>query len=410
MKKPELLAPAGSFEKAKTAFMYGADAIYAGTSSLSLRTRAEMKDDDLIKTIKYAHEHNKKVYVTINIFAWDDRYEEIKMQAKILNDLKVDGIIVADGGVLETLKEFAPDVDMHISTQANIVSSHDSRFWYKNGAKRVILARELNKAQIKEIVENKPEELETEMFVHGAICFGYSGRCFLSDFLAGRSANLGDCAQSCRWAYNVYVEEKNNPWELLPVEHDDKGTYIFSSKDLCLIKEIPEIVSLGVDSLKIEGRLKTEYYLATIINAYRNAIDDYIKNPSGYNYIKYLKEIEKTKTRGLTTFYFNSRDNKDFQDYSGNQYNANYEFGAKVIKRDNDKFIVEIKNRLNVGDTLEIIEPGNINPIEFKITNLWDYETDENIEYINPGKANQKVKMKLPIDAKAGYIIRRKKA
>lgn len=410
MKKPELLAPAGSFEKAKTAFMYGADAIYAGTSSLSLRTRAEMKDDDLIKTIKYAHEHNKKVYVTINIFAWDDRYEEIKMQAKILNDLKVDGIIVADGGVLETLKEFAPDVDMHISTQANIVSSHDSRFWYKNGAKRVILARELNKAQIKEIVENKPEELETEMFVHGAICFGYSGRCFLSDFLAGRSANLGDCAQSCRWAYNVYVEEKNNPGELLPVEHDDKGTYIFSSKDLCLIKEIPEIVSLGVDSLKIEGRLKTEYYLATIINAYRNAIDDYIKNPSGYNYIKYLKEIEKTKTRGLTTFYFNSRDNKDFQDYSGNQYNANYEFGAKVIKRDNDKFIVEIKNRLNVGDTLEIIEPGNINPIEFKITNLWDYETDENIEYINPGKANQKVKMKLPIDAKAGYIIRRKKA
>ena len=410
MKKPELLAPAGSFEKAKTAFMYGADAIYAGTSSLSLRTRAEMKDDDLIKTIKYAHEHNKKVYVTINIFAWDDRYEEIKMQAKILNDLKVDGIIVADGGVLETLKEFAPDVDMHISTQANIVSSHDSRFWYKNGAKRVILARELNKEQIKEIVENKPEELETEMFVHGAICFGYSGRCFLSDFLAGRSANLGDCAQSCRWAYNVYVEEKNNPGELLPVEHDDKGTYIFSSKDLCLIKEIPEIVSLGVDSLKIEGRLKTEYYLATIINAYRNAIDDYIKNPSGYNYIKYLKEIEKTKTRGLTTFYFNSRDNKDFQDYSGNQYNANYEFGAKVIKRDNDKFIVEIKNRLNVGDTLEIIEPGNINPIEFKITNLWDYETDENVEYINPGKANQKVKMKLPIDAKAGYIIRRKKA
>lgn len=410
MKKPELLAPAGSFEKAKTAFMYGADAIYAGTSSLSLRTRAEMKDDDLIKTIKYAHEHNKKVYVTINIFAWDDRYEEIKMQAKILNDLKVDGIIVADGGVLETLKEFAPDVDMHISTQANIVSSHDSRFWYKNGAKRVILARELNKEQIKEIVENKPEELETEMFVHGAICFGYSGRCFLSDFLAGRSANLGDCAQSCRWAYNVYVEEKNNPGELLPVEHDDKGTYIFSSKDLCLIKEIPEIVSLGVDSLKIEGRLKTEYYLATVINAYRNAINDYIENPAGYNHIKYLKEIEKTKTRGLTTFYFNSRDNKDFQDYSGNQYNANYEFGAKVIKRDNDKFIVEIKNRLNVGDTLEIIEPGNINPIEFKITNLWDYETDENIEYINPGKANQKVKMKLPIDAKAGYIIRRKKA
>lgn len=409
MNIPELLAPAGSFEKAKTAFMYGADAIYAGTSSLSLRTRAEMEDDDLVKTIKYAHEHNKKVYVTINIFAWDDRYDEIKKQAKILNELKVDGIIVADGGVLEMLKEYAPDVDMHISTQANIVSYHTSKFWYNNGAKRVILARELSKNQIKELVENKPKDLETEMFIHGAICFGYSGRCFLSDFLAGRSANLGDCAQSCRWAYNIYVEETNKPGNLMPVEHDDKGTYIFSSKDLCLIKEIPEVISLGVNSLKIEGRLKTEYYLATVINAYRNAIDDYIKNPDSYDYTKYLKEIEKTKTRGLTTFYFNSRDNKDFQDYSGNQYNSNYEFGAKVIEKDGEKYIVEIKNRLKVGDTLEIIIPKKIEPVEFKIENLWDVETDEPIDFINPGKANQKVKMKLPIDADYGYIIRRKK-
>lgn len=409
MNKPELLAPAGSFEKAKTAFLYGADAIYAGTSSLSLRTRAEMEDDDLVKTIKYAHMHNKKVYVTINIFAWDDRYEEVKKQAQILNELKVDGIIVADGGVLEILKEYAPDVDKHISTQANIVSYHTSKFWYNNGAKRVILARELSKDQIKEIVKNKPKDLETEMFIHGAICFGYSGRCFLSDFLAGRSANLGDCAQSCRWAYNVYVEETNKPGNLMPVEHDDKGTYIFSSKDLCLVKEIPEIVDLGVDSLKIEGRLKTEYYLATVINAYRNAIDDYIKSPDSYDYTKYLKEIEKTKTRGLTTFYFNSRDNKDFQDYSGNQYNAEYEFGAKVIEKENDKYIVEIKNRLKVGDTLEIILPGQIEPIKFELEALWDVETDEIIDFINPGRANQKVKMKLPVEAKSGYIIRRKK-
>ena len=409
MNKPELLAPAGSFEKAKTAFLYGADAIYAGTSSLSLRTRAEMEDDDLVKTIKYAHMHNKKVYVTINIFAWDDRYEGVKKQAQILNELKVDGIIVADGGVLEFLKDYAPDVDKHISTQANIVSYHTSKFWYNNGAKRVILARELSKDQIKEIVQNKPKDLETEMFIHGAICFGYSGRCFLSDFLAGRSANLGDCAQSCRWAYNVYVEETNKPGNLMPVEHDDKGTYIFSSKDLCLIKEIPEVVDLGVDSLKIEGRLKTEYYLATVINAYRNAIDDYIKSPDSYDYTKYLKEIEKTKTRGLTTFYFNSRDNKDFQDYSGNQYNAEYEFGAKVIEKENDKYIVEIKNRLKVGDILEIILPGQIEPIAFELDNLWEVETDEAIDFINPGRANQKVKMKLPVEAKSGYIIRRKK-
>ena len=409
MNKPELLAPAGSFEKAKTAFLYGADAIYAGTSSLSLRTRAEMEDDDLVKTIKYAHEHGKKVYVTINIFAWDDRYEEIKKQAQILNELKVDGIIVADGGVLEILKEYAPDVEKHISTQANIVSYHTSKFWYNNGAQRVILAREMNKEQIRELVKNKPADLETEMFVHGAICFGYSGRCFLSDFLAGRSANLGDCAQSCRWAYNVYVEEANKPGHLMPVEHDDKGTYIFSSKDLCLVKEIPEIVDLGVDSLKIEGRLKTEYYLATVINAYRNAIDDYMANPSEYDYTKYLNEIEKTKTRGLTTFYFNSRDNKDFQDFSGNQYNANFEFGAKVIEKENDKYIVEIKNRLQVGDSMEMLVPGQIEPVKFNITNLWDIETDEPIEFINPGRANQKVKIILPENAESGYIIRRKK-
>lgn len=410
MKKPELLAPAGSFEKAKTAFMYGADAIYAGTSSLSLRTRAEMEDDDLVKTIQYAHEHNKKVYVTINIFAWDDRYEEIKKQAQILNELKVDGIIVADGGIVEILKEYAPNVDIHISTQANIVSYHTSRFWYNNGAKRVILARELCKNQIEEIVKSKPENLETEMFIHGAICFGYSGRCFLSDFLANRSANLGDCAQSCRWAYNVYVEETNKPGNLMPVENDDKGTYIFSSKDLCLIKEIPDIINLEVDSLKIEGRLKTEYYLATVINAYRNAIDDYMLNPSEYDYTKYLKEIEKTKTRGLTTFYFNSRDNKDFQDYSGNQYNTNFEFGAKVISKDtNDRYIVEIKNRLKIGDTLEMIIPGKIEPYNFKIKALWDVETNEPIEFINPGKIHQQVKIELPIEAMNGYIIRRMK-
>ena len=242
MKKPELLAPAGSFEKAKIAFMYGADAVYAGTSSLSLRTRAEMQDSDLANTIKYAHSIGKKVYTAINIYAWDENYEEIKKQAKMLNELKVDGIIVADGGVVEIIKEYAPDVEIHISTQANTVSYHAANFWYKNGAKRVILGREMNKEQIKQIMKNKPEDLEVEMFIHGAICFGYSGRCFLSDFLAGRSANLGDCAQSCRWAYNVYVEEANKPGNSMPVEHDDKGTYIFSSKDMCLVKEIPEII------------------------------------------------------------------------------------------------------------------------------------------------------------------------
>ena len=410
MKKPELLAPAGSFEKAKIAFMYGADAIYCGTSALSLRTRAEMTDEDLIKTINYAHSLGKKVYTAINIFAWDSNYDEIRKQARILNELKVDGIIVADGGVVEIIKEEAPDVDIHISTQANIVSLHSSMFWYKNGAKRVILARELNKEQIKNIIDNKPMGLETEIFVHGAICFGYSGRCFLSDFLACRSANLGDCAQSCRWSYNLYAEETNNPGNLMPIEHDDKGTYIFSSKDLCLIKEIPEIVEMGVDSLKIEGRLKTEYYLATVINTYRAAIDDYIKAPNNYDYKKYKNELEKIRTRGLTTFYFNDRNNKDFQEYEGKQYNPDYEFGGKIIEYNDEKSIIEIKNKLKVGDNLEIIIPGKIEVEKFVIDKLWDVETDEEIEFVSPGKLGQQVKMKLPIKCENGWIIRRKKA
>ena len=409
MKKPELLAPAGSFEKAKTAFLYGADAVYAGTSSLSLRTRAEMKDEDLAKTIEYAHEIGKKVYTAINIYAWDENYDEIKKQARMLEKLNVDGIIVADGGIVDLLKEEAPSIPIHISTQANIVSYHTANFWHKNGAKRVILGRELNKKQIKEIVSNTPMGLETEIFIHGAICFGYSGRCFLSDFLAGRSANLGDCAQSCRWAYNLYAEEKNNPGELMPIETNEYGTSIFSSKDLCLIKEIPEIIDMGVDSLKIEGRLKTEYYLAVVVNTYRNAIDDYMKNPSGYDYKKYLAELEKTKTRGLTTFYFNDRNNKDIQEYEGKQYNANYEFGGKVLKADKEKSLIEIKNRLQVGDYLEIIIPNEINTIDFRINDLWDSDTDEKIEFVNPGKLGQTVKMKLPIDVKPGWILRRRK-
>ena len=407
--KPELLAPAGSFEKAKTAFLYGADAVYCGTGTLSLRSRAEVDNDDLAKTIEYAHSIGKKVYAAINIYAWDTYYEEIKKQAKMLNELKVDAIIASDGGVMEVLKEYAPDVEIHVSTQANTVSYHATNFWYKNGAKRVILGRELNKEQIREIMKNKNPEIDVEMFVHGAICFGYSGRCFLSDFLANRSANLGDCAQSCRWAYNVYVEEHNNPGNLMPVEHDENGTYIFSSKDMCLIKEIPEIIEMGVDSLKIEGRLKTEYYLASVVNAYRNAIDDYMQNPSKYDYDKYLKELEKTKTRGLTTFYFNDRNNKDFQEYEGKQYNPDYEFGGKVLKNINDKYLIEIRNKLTVGDTMEILIPNKIETVKFQIEELWDTETNESIQTVNPGKAGQSVLMKLPIVSEEGWILRRKK-
>lgn len=412
MKKPELLAPAGSFEKAKIAFMYGADAVYCGTASLSLRSRAEVDDNDLEKTIKYAHSIGKKVYAAINIYAWDSNYEEIEKQVKMLDEVHVDAIIASDGGVIQKIKEIAPNIEIHVSTQANVVSYHAAKFWYDNGASRVILGRETSKDQIKEIMENKPENLEVEMFIHGALCWAYSGRCFLSEYLSCRSANLGDCSQSCRWAYNMYLEEKNKPGNLMPVETDENGTYILSSKDLCLIKEIPQIVEMGVDSLKIEGRLKTAYYLASVVNVYRNAIDDYIANPNGYDYTKYLKELEKVKTRGLTTFYFNDRNNKDFQEYEGKQYNPNYEFGGKVLEdyKKGEVAVIEIKNKLTVGDELEVLIPNEIEAPKFKIEKLYDTDTDEGIQTVNPGKAGQTVKMEIPFDLKKGWILRRKKS
>ena len=409
VKEIELLAPAGSFEKAKIAFLYGADAVYCGTASLSLRSRAEIQDDDLIQTIKYAHSIGKKVYVALNIYAWDETYPEIIEMAKKLEEIKPDGLIAADGGVIETLKQYAPSVPINVSTQANLVSLHSCNFWYKNGAKRMIMARELNKEQLKYIMANKPEGMEIEIFVHGAICFAYSGRCFLSDFLACRSANLGDCAQSCRWSYNLYAEERNNPGQYMPIEMDEHGTSIFSSKDLCLIRELPEIIDMGVDSVKIEGRLKTEYYVASIVNVYRNAIDDYKKDPSHYDVDKYLKEIEKIKTRELTTFYFNDRKNQDIQEYDGHQYNELYQFGGKVVEYNEEKSIMEVRNRLQVGDTMEILVPHHIEPVVFKIEKMWDIETDKEIEFINPGVKGQQVKILLPIKCEKNWIIRRKK-
>ena len=368
-----------------------------------------MDNDDLIKTIEYAHSIGKRVHVTLNIFAWDDKYEELIEMAKMLNEVKPDAIIAADGGVIDTLREYAPNVPIHVSTQANVISSRDAWFWKKNGAERIIMAREINKEQLKYIMKNKPEDLEVEMFGHGSICFAFSGRCFLSDFMCGRSANLGDCAQSCRWSYNLYAEEKNNPGQLMPIEESEYGTAIFSSKDLCLIKEIPEIIDMGIDSLKIEGRLKTEYYLASVINAYRNAIDDYMKDPENYDAEKYMKEIEKAKTREFTTFYFNDRKNNDVQDLSGRQYNDKYEFGGKIIEYEKEKSTIEIKNKLIVGDTIEIIIPNKLEPYTFKIEKLWDFETGEEIDSISPGVKGQKVYMKLPIKCEEGWIIRRQK-
>ena len=410
MKKVELLAPAGSLEKAKVAFMYGADAVYAGTSRLSLRTRAEMNSDSLKETIEYAHSIGKKVYVALNIYAYDEDYKEIEEEVKRLDKIHADAIIAADGGIIDIIKKVAPNMPIHVSTQANTTSLNSCNFWKQNGAERVILARELSKDRIEHIMKNKSDDLEIEIFIHGAICFGYSGRCYLSQYLSDRGANCGDCSQPCRWQYKITAEEVNTPGSIINIDYDEKGTYIFSSKDLCLINQIPTIIDMGVESLKIEGRLKTEYYLATVVRAYRQAIDDYYMNKEKFDSEKYLKELETVKTRGLSEFYFLDKNNQDIHDYSGQNENLKYEYGAKVLNQGEDNIaLVEIKNKLSVGDTLEILVPDSIDNNGFEIEELYDVETNERIDTINPGRKGQQVKIKIPYKVEKGYVIRRKK-
>lgn len=418
MKRVELLAPAGSLEKAKIAFMYGADAVYAGTSKLSLRTRAEINSDTLEETIKYAHSIGKKVYVALNIYAMDEDYDEIESEVKRLDNIGADAIIASDVGVINTIKKIAPNMEIHISTQANTVSLHAAEFWRAFGAKRVIISRELSKDKIQYIMENKPEDLDVEMFIHGAICYAYSGRCYLSKYLANRCANQGDCAQPCRWEYNITASEVNNPDSKINIDYDEKGTYLFSSKDMCLIKQIPTIIEMGVESLKIEGRLKTEYYLATVVRTYRQAIDEYYNLESKgkekeFNPNKYLEELEKVKTRGLSEFYFSDSNNQDIHDLDGKSENMNYEYGAKVIDRIDEKnniYLVEIKNKLSIGDSLEVLFPNTLEKGIFTIEKLFDIDTNEKIQTINPGKKGQKVKIVIPFDKLSpGTVIRRKK-
>ncbi len=415
MKKPELLAPAGSLDKAKIAFMYGADAVYAGTARLSLRSRAELNSDSLAETIEYAHGIGKKVYVALNIYAHDDFYEEIEEEIERLDKIGADAIIASDVGVIETIKRKAPHMEIHISTQANTVSLHAANFWHQYGAKRVILARELSKEKIEYIMKNKPKDLEVEMFIHGAICYAYSGRCYLSKYLANRCANLGDCAQPCRWQYEITATEVNNKDSVIHLDYDEKGTYLFSSKDMCLIKQIPTLIEMGVDSFKIEGRLKTDYYLATVVRAYRQAIDDYFalkkKNlEQEYQASSYLKELEKVKTRGLSEFYFSDENNQDIHDLDGKSENLDYEYGARVVERESeDIYIVEIKNKLSLKDRLEILKPYTLEECAFTIDKLYDIKNGQEIDTINPGVKGQLVKIKIPYDLMPGTIIRKKK-
>ena len=371
-KKPELLIPASSLEVLKVAVLYGADAVYIGGEMYGLRAKAKnFSREDMAEGIKFAHAHGKKVYVTANITAHNRDLEGVAEYFRELSCLDVmedgtpirpDALIISDPGVFDLAKEHAPEIDVHISTQANNVNYGTYRFWHRMGATRVVSARELSLAEIKELRENIPEELEIETFIHGAMCISYSGRCLLSNYFTGRDANLGACTHPCRWKY--YLMEENRPGEYLPVFENDRGTYIFNSKDLCMIEYIPEIVDAGIDSLKVEGRMKTALYVAAVARTYRRAIDDFFEDPIKYqeNLEYYRQEIAKCTYRQFTTGFFFDKPKTDAQIYDNNVYVKEYTYlGIVGSVAESNVAVLEQRNKFQVGDEVEVMRKNGDN-------------------------------------------------
>ena len=351
----ELLAPAGDLNKLKTAIHFGADAVYVGGSAFSLRANAKnFGEEELLKAVKYVHDAGKKIYVAVNIFAFNDDFDELKKYFVFLQKANVDAVIISDPGVICVCKEVAPGLEIHLSTQANTTNKYAAKFWADNGVKRIVLARETKLEDIKGIREYLPDDVEIEAFVHGAMCISYSGRCLLSNALTGRSSNRGDCVQACRWEFEFY--EKNRKGSPLTIGEDGRGTYIMNSKDLNMIEHIDKLIEAGVYSFKVEGRMKSPYYVASVINAYRKAIDLYYKDPKNYKPSQALiDELFKNSHRDYTTgFYFGEKDSVCLET---SQPKCDYEFIAEVRGYDEEKgmLLVEMRNRFQKGDVLEIL-------------------------------------------------------
>ena len=378
MKKPELLLPAGNLETLKTAVIYGADAVYIGGEAFSLRAKADNFDREaMTEALAFAHGHGAKVYVTVNIFAHNKDIREAESYLRELGEIGPDALIISDPGLFRMARRILPDMDIHISTQMNTTNYESFRFWQELGAKRVVNARELSLAELKEIRQQIGDGMEMEAFVHGAMCISYSGRCLLSSYMTGRSANLGACTHPCRWNYAV-VEEKR-PGEYFPVEEDERGTYIFNSKDLCMIGHVPELVDAGIDSWKVEGRMKTQLYVAAVGRAYRKAIDDYFTDPGLYekNLPFYREEIAKCTYRDFTTGFYFGKPNEEAQIYDSNTYIRNYTFLGSVTELYPDgSFRIEQKNKFCTGDEIEILKP-DCSSIFAKVLSIRDAETGE---------------------------------
>lgn len=407
MKKLELLAPAGDLEKLKIAVDYGADAVYFGGEMFSLRAGAgNLSIDEIKEGVKYAHSKNVKCHMTFNIFAHNEDIEPLKEYVSSIKEIPIDAFIVSDPGVLGIIREIIPDAEFHLSTQANMTNYATANFWYTQGVKRLVLARELTFNEITEIKTHIPESMELEAFVHGAMCISYSGRCLLSNFMINRDANRGQCAHPCRWKYKLVEEQR--PGEYYPIEEDARGTYIMNSKDLCMLEHIPELIKAGISSVKIEGRMKSVFYVATIVSAYRKAIDAYYEDPQNYRFDpKWMSELKKASHREFTTgFYFNKPTDAD-QNYQTSDYTREYSFIGMVKSYDPETgmAVVEQRNKMVVGDEIEVFGPGK----DFFTQKLivLQNEDGEPIESAPHPQQILRIKMDQPVGEK--YILRKKK-
>lgn len=406
MKKPELLVPASSLEVLKTAVRYGADAVYIGGEVFGLRAKAKnFSLEEMAEGVKFAHEHGVKVYVTANILAHNADIEPVKVYFNDLKKVKPDALIISDPAIFTIAKEVLPEMELHISTQANNTNYGTYNFWYNLGAKRVVSARELSIKEISEIRKNIPKDMEIETFVHGAMCISYSGRCLLSSFMTGRDANKGACTHPCRWKYAVV--EENRPGEYMPIEENERGTYIFNSKDLCMIDHIPELVEAGIDSFKIEGRMKTALYVATVARTYRMAIDDYFENPDKYreNIPKYKKLISQCTYRQYTTGFFFGKPDETTQIYDANVYERDYVYlGIVGDETAPLEYSLEQKNKFYTGQKIEVMKPDG-RDIEVRVVSIKDEEGNEMESCPHP---KQKLTINLGMELDKGDILRMK--
>lgn len=362
LNKPELLAPAGNLEKLKTAVTYGADAVYIGGEEFSLRVAADnFTPEEIAEGVKFAHERGRRVYLTANVIPHNKDVNEYADFLRSVKDTGIDAVILSDLGIFSITKEVAPDLDIHVSTQANNVNWKSAETWYKMGAKRVILAREMSLEEIREIREKTPKELELEAFVHGAMCISYSGRCLLSNYMAGRDGNHGECAHPCRWKY--FLMEEQRPGEYMPVYENERGTFIYNSKDLCMLEHVDKLVQSGLSSFKIEGRVKSEFYVATIVKAYRRAIDDYFNAVEAGEEYRFdpslLDEVKKVSHRDYTTGFYFGRPDGNEQHYESSSYIRNYDMVGVVTGYDEERGMAKVvqKNRFFKGDTVEFLRP-----------------------------------------------------